>query len=218
MLKNKLATYSLCAMFMVAAPLTVAVTPGHAWDVKTIDYETHNRNTNLTEGSYLDYGAWKARAWPFSSINGGYRFLTVEIDPQRHGIAFWLVRIPKTGWYKLETSYFSTENRTTDADYAVYVNKTTAEAVDKTAEPVYAVSINQTQAHGSSTPWKSLGTYCLEKNDLSMIVLDGRDDSGSDSADASRWTYVGEEYNSERCGGEINMTPVNHLLLNNRVK
>lgn len=214
MFKNKIVTYSLSGMFMVAAPLAVAVTPGHAWDMITIDSETHQNNTNLTEGSYIDTGAWKWRLWP-TCANGGYRFLTVEIDPQRHGIAFWLVQVPKTGFYKLETSYFATENRTTDADYAVYVNTTTAAAANQSVTPVYAVTINQTQAHGSSVPWVNLGTYCLEKNDISMIVLDNMDDSGSASTDASRWTYVGEEYNSERCGGTVNMAPVNHLLLNN---
>lgn len=218
MLKNKIATYSLSAMFMVAAPLAVAVTPGHAaekvWaegNVKTIDYETHHTSTSLVKGIYKDQGAWKWRMWP-TCLNGGYRFLTVEIDPRRHGIAFWSVQIPKTGFYRLETSYFATENRTTDADYAVYVNKSTS------PKPVYKTVINQTQAHGSSTPWKSLGTYCLQENDISMIVLDNMDDSGSASTDASRWTYVGEKYNSERCGGTVNMAPVNHLLLNNRVK
>jgi hypothetical protein len=213
MLKNKIGIHLLSTMFFVAALLVVAVTPGNAWEVKIIDYETHNRNTNLTEGSYIDKGAWNARAWPTCS-NGEYRFLTVELDPQRRGIAFWSVQIPKTGWYKLETSYRASENRTNDADYAVYVNRTTAEAENK-VKPVYARSINQTQ---SSTPWVDLGTYCLKKNDISMIVLDGRDDSQSDSADASRWTFVGESYKSKRCGG-VDITPIiNPLLLkkNNR--
>lgn len=216
MLKNKIITHSLCTLFFATAPLAVAVTPGNAWDVKTIDYETHHTSTNPVEGVYLDKGAWKWRAWPYSSINGGYRFLTVEIDPLRHGIAFWLVQIPKSGWYKLETSYFSTENRTYDADYAVYVNNTTAEAEALTAKPVYKVSINQTQVTGSSTPWRNLGTYCLKEKDISMIVLDGRDDSQSDSTDASRWTYMGEVYNSQGCNLEVNMAPINHLLLKPR--
>ena len=201
-------------MFFVAALFAVAVTPGNAWEVKIIDYETHNGNTNLAEGSYIDKGAWKSRDWP-TCLNGEYRFLTVELDAKRRGIAFWSVRIPQNGWYKLETSYRASENRTTDADYAVYVNRTTAEAENK-VRPVYARSINQT--HGSSTPWVDLGAYCLKKNDISMIVLDGRDDSQSDSADASRWTFVGESYKSKRCGG-VDITPIiNPLLLkkNNR--
>lgn len=48
-------------MFFVAAPLSVAVTPGNVWEVKTIDYETHLNSTNLAEGSYMDKGAWVSR-------------------------------------------------------------------------------------------------------------------------------------------------------------
>jgi len=214
MLKNKIVTHLLNTIFFVAAPLAVAVTPGNAWEVKIIDYETHNRNTNLAEGSYMDKGAWNSRAWP-TCLNGEYRFLTVELDRQRRGIAFWSVRIPQNGWYKLETSYRASENRTNDADYAVYVNRTTAEAENKAA-PVHAISINQTQTYGSSTPWVDLGTYCLEKDDISMIVLDGRDDSQSDSADASRWTFVGEKYKSQRCGGVDITSIINPLLLKER--
>lgn len=211
MLKNKIGTYLLSTMFFVAALLAVDVTPGNAWEVKIIDYETHNRNTNLAEGSYMDKGAWNSRAWP-TCLNGEYRFLTVELDRQRRGIAFWSVRIPQNGWYKLETSYRASENRTNDADYAVYVNRTTAEA-ENMVKPVYARTINQTQ--GSSTPWVDLGTYCLKKDDISMIVLDGRDDSQSDSADASRWTFVGETYRSQKCGG-VDLGAIRHLLLKRR--
>jgi len=89
----------------------------------------------------------------------------------------------KTGFYKIETSYFATENRTFDADYAVYVNTTTTAATNKTAKPVFATVINQI---GNDVTWKTLGTYCLKKNDISMIVLDNNDDSGSASTDAGR--------------------------------
>jgi hypothetical protein len=214
MLKSKIAMYSLSTMLFVATPLTVAVTSGHAWDVKIIDYETHHDNTNLVEGSYTDTGAWLSRFWP-TCHNQGYRFLTVALDPLRHGIAFWRIQIPKTGFYTIETSYFDTHNRTTDADYAVYVNATTTAAANKTAKPVYAVSINQTGP--GVVPWKSLGTYCLQKDDISMIVLDNMDDSGSASTDASRWTYAGEDYDSKRCGG-ANLVPVNHLLLDDSAR
>jgi len=212
MLKNKVVTYSLCAMFMVAAPLAVAVTPGHAWDVKRIDYETHNGSTDVVKGIYADKGDWKS--WNYAAINNWYRYLSYEVAPLRHGIAFWYVKIPKTGFYRLKTAYQSTKHRTTDADYAVYVNATTAQAENKTAVPVYKTVVDQHAADSSvsETRWATLGTFCLKKNDISMIVLDGRDDSGSDSADASDWIYVGEVYNSKKCGG-VNMTPINHLLL-----
>ncbi len=176
---------------------TAAFTPGQAWNVKTIDYETHRNSTNLADGVYMDKGAWKTSNWPNAS-NGSYRYLSVSVDPQRHGIAFWSVRIPKTGFYKIETTYLSGENRGADADYAVYVNATTAEAEDKTAKPVYSTIINQHSAI-LSNPWPSMGTYCLQANDISMLVEDGRDDSLSDAVDATRWTFVGAEYNSARC-------------------
>lgn len=213
MLKNKFVSYSLCAMFVVAAPLAVAVTPGHAWDTKRIDYETHNGSTDVVEGIYDDKGDWKS--WNYAAINNWYRYLSYEVAPLRHGIAFWYVKIPKTGFYQLKTAYQSTKHRTTDADYAVYVNATTAEAENKTAVPVYETVVDQHAADSSvsETRWANLGTFCLKKNDISMIVLDGRDDSGSDSADASDWIYVGEVYNSQKCGG-ANMAPINHLLLN----
>jgi hypothetical protein len=172
------------------------ITPGQAWNVKVIDYETNHTSTSLAEGIYMDQGAWQWRSWA-TCHNGGYRFLTVELDPNRHGIAFWSVQMPKTGWYKLETSYFDTHNRTNDADYAVYVNKTPAEAANHSATPVYQTSINQIGP--GIVPWVSLGTYCLHQNDISMLVLDNMDDTQSASTDASRWTFVGEEYNSARC-------------------
>ena len=171
-------------MLFMTAPLAVAVTSGHAWDVIEIDSETHTGNTNPIEGIYMDKGAWKWREWP-DCHHGGYRFLTVELDPNRHGIAFFLVQIPKTGFYKLETSYFDTHNRTNDADYAVYVNATTAEAENQTVKPVYAVSISQVGP--GEIPWRDMGTYCLQKttspclswitwmiaSQLQLILVDG---------------------------------------------
>lgn len=209
MVKNKIVIPALGAFSCVIIALAVAVPLCHAWDVKIIDYETHLNNTNLSEGSYIDTGAWVSGVWPTCS-NGGYRYLTRSLDPQRRGIAYWLVQVPVTGFYKLETSYRATENRTSDADYAVYVNATTAAAANKTSIPVYALTISQI---GSSVPWVNLGTYCFQENDISMIVLNNMDDSGSAATDASRWTYVGDEYNSTRCGAEVNMAPVNYLLL-----
>ena len=210
MLKNKFITRSLCTMFFMAAPLAVAVTPGNAWNSKTIDYETHHNSTNLVEGSYQDNGPWTSYGWP-PAANGSYRFLTRFIDPARRGIAFWLVEIPTTGFYKLETSFRASENRTSDADYAVYVNTTTADVENYKSIPVYKVSVSQ---HGSGVPWVNLGTYCLQKNAISMIVLDGRDDGQSDSTDGGRWTFMGTEYNSKSCGSQgVNMVPINYLLL-----
>ncbi len=212
MLKNKIVTYSLCTMFFVAAPLAVAVTPGHAWDIKRIDYETHNDSKDVVKGIYDDKGEWKS--WNYAAINDWYRYLSYEVGPTRLGIAFWYVKIPKTGFYQLKTAYQSTKHRTTDADYAIYVNATTAQVENKTAVPVYKTTVDQHAADSSvsETRWNNLGTFCFKKNDISMIVLDGRDDSGSDSADASDWIYVGEKYKSQKCGGG-DITPLIQPLL-----
>lgn len=202
-------THTLSIITLVIISVFMNSTAGYAWSVITIDFETHNDNTNLALGSYSDDGAWKWRYWPTCN-NTGYRYTSVEVNPLRHGIAFWRVQIPKTGFYKIETSYFATENRTSDADYAVYVNTTTTAATNKTAKPVFATTINQI---GENVTWKTLGTYCLKKNDISMIVLDNNDDSGSASTDASRWTYMGEEYSSKICGGESKIVPIIDMLL-----
>ncbi|MDP3694903.1 MAG: hypothetical protein Q8R42_02170, partial [Desulfocapsaceae bacterium] len=217
MLKTKIITYSFCAISMVAAPLTVAVTNAHAWDVMRIDYETHNGNTNPVKGIYLDKGEWKS--WNYAAINNWYRYLSYEVGPTRHGIAFWLVKIPKTGFYQLKTAFQSTKHRTYDANYAVYVNATMTEAENKTAKPVYETIVDQRSPNPtvSETKWAEMGTYCLQKNDISMLVLDGRDDTESDSADATDWTFVGEEYNSQRCTSGANMVPINHLLLRPKI-
>lgn len=217
MMKSKTILYSLWIIFFMAVPLVMAVRAASAWEVKTIDYETHLNSTDLANGSYLEKGeAWRNYDFPIAS-NGGYRFLSHwEINLPRTGMAFWLVKIPRNGWYKLETSYRVSENRTPDADYAVYVNKTTADVEALKAIPEYAVSVSQVGE--TSVPWLALGTYCLQQGDVSMIVLDGRDDNYSDSADAGRWTYMGTENNSQYCGGQNrNMAPINYLLLKSNV-
>ena len=204
-------------MFMVATPLTVAVSPAHAsWDVMRVDYETNNGNTDPVKGIYIDKGEWKS--WNYAAINNWYRYLSYEVGPTRHGIAFWLVKIPKTGFYQLKTAFQATKHRTDDANYAVYVNATTGEAENKTVAPVYETIVNQTVSNPtiSETRWADIGTFCLQKDDISMLVLDGRDDTKSDSADATDWTFVGEEYNSQRCTNEVNLVPINHLLLRPR--
>ncbi len=178
----------------------------YSWDVKVVDFEKHMNSTNLTEGSYLDKGAWVSRGWPTCS-NGGYRYLTVEKDPQRHGIAFWLVQVPQTGFYKIETSYLGTENRTNDANYSVYVNTTTSAAENNTGKAIKTVTVSQVTAQ-AEVPWVDLGTHCFKANDIPMVVLDGRDDSQSDSSDGTRFTFLGASGGSGSCTGEGTMSPV----------
>lgn len=217
MLKNKITTFSLCTMLGIAAPLAVAVTPGHAWDIITVDYETHNNKTDLANGAYLETGGWKRYIWPCA--NGGYRYLTSELG-NRIGMALWLVQIPKVGWYQIDTTYRASENRTTKADYFVYVNTTTKAAISRTGTPVDEVSFSQ---RGDGTKSVTIGQYCLQQGDISMLVLDG-DDGQSDSADGATWTFMGTEVKSQSCtstaengnhgkGKNKVLAPIHQLLL-----
>ncbi len=197
-------------------------------NTRMVDWETHANSTDLEKGIYFDEGwggnpGWRTGYWPYGNMNGNQRYLSSwQEGYPRSGIAFWMLKIPKTGFYKLESCYKQTENRTTDADYAVYTNTTIKEVEDNfpaTSPPVGSIGykvVNQ-RSHTVDVPWADLRTYCLEKGSISMIVEDGRDDNVSDSVDASRWTYIGDTYGSSYCGG-VNMAPVNHLLLNNTIQ
>lgn len=212
-----------CQSTAYAAPLEVVWPEGNT---RMVDWETHGDSTDIEKGIYFDEGwdgnpGWRTGYWPYGSMNGNQRYLSSWQEGYiRSGIAFWMLKIPKTGFYRLETCYKQTENRTHDADYAVYTD-TTIKQVEQnypaTSPPADSIGykVVDQNSHTVDVPWADLGTYCLEKNSVSMIVLDGRDDNVSDSADASRWTYVGDEYNDQRCG-TANMAPVNHLLLNRK--
>lgn len=232
MLKNKIVTHWLCTMFFVAAPLAVAVTPGHAdapvkvWpegNVRMIDWETHNDSNDIVRGIYRDRGwngnpGWRTGYWPYGSMNDHHRYLsTWQEGYSRSGIAFWSVQIPKTGFYKLESCYKGTHNRARSADWAVYVNTTMEEVINRypaTSPPVGSIGYKVVDEYSENyaIPWIDHGTYCLQEGDVSMIVDDGRDGNQSDDADASRWTYVGEKNKSQRCGG-ADITPILHPLL-----
>jgi hypothetical protein len=216
---------NMLGMICVAAFSVLFTGTGHTteWETKRIDYETHNGSSDLNEGVYNDIGDWKS--WKFDAINGYYRYLSLEVSPLRTGIAFWYVKIPRTGFYRLKTAYFCTKHRTNDADYAVYKNVSETDARNRSVVPVYEISVNQQAENDdiAETRWVDLGVYCLKKNDLSMIVLDGRDDDQSDSADASDWIYIGGRYGSKVCAdpaptpsGSVNMAPINFLLLRDK--
>lgn len=193
-----------------------------AWDVKIIDNETHRGNVDLAEGSYIDIGAsWRTSERPYM-INGQSRYLSQwEGRMRREGIAFWRVLIPRTGWYKLEAGYKQSVNRTRDANYAVYINTDLDDIQNFTATPEYTKIVDQYGDGVSTIKWADLTVHCLLENNISIIALDGRDDNYSDSADAGRWTYIGEEHDSEKCGAvtappTTTTAPVNSLLLNNK--
>lgn len=214
-MEKKLITTIVVLMSLAIVPHAGANTPENAWEVKIIDNETHRNNTNLEEGSYTDIGdSWRTSERPYM-VNGQSRYLSQwEGRMQRRGTAYWRVQIPRTGWYKLEASYKQSVNRTRDADYAIYVNTSIDDIENYKATPGYRAIVDQ---YGQSIiKWADLKTHCFTENDISIIALDGRDDNYSDSADAGRWTYMGEEYNSARCGiNAPNMAPINSILLKN---
>jgi len=189
------------------------------WDIKIVDNETHRNNVDLAEGSYIDIGdSWRTSERPYM-INGKSRYLSQwEGRMKRHGTAYWRVQIPRTGWYKHEASYKQSVNRTRDADFAIYVNTPIEDIENYREEPLYAAIIDQYGDGTSTIKWADLQVHCLLEGEISVIALDGRDDNYSDSADAGRWTYMGDEYESEGCGGQPpgitpGIAPVNSLLL-----
>lgn len=210
---HKVFIYSFLLVLGVVLPAIEVVAREMAWSVKLIDNETHRNNADLGEGSYIDIGdSWRTSERPYM-VNGQSRYLSQwEGRMKRHGTAYWRVLIPRTGWYKLEASYKQSVNRTHDADYSIYVNTAIDDIENFRATPVYMTTVDQ---YGESTiKWADLQTHCFKQDEISIIALDGRDDNYSDSADAGRWTYMGEEYNSVKCGIEtVNIAPAHSLLL-----
>jgi len=131
--------------FFAAASLITGATPANAW-TKVIDWETHDideahystsgaaldamlangvyqdigHKAGEDDGTYVRGGGWADNIWP--PCNQGYhRYTSTKGKTQkRWGIAFWLVRIPKTGFYELKSGYKATHNKTTHANYFVY--------------------------------------------------------------------------------------------------
>jgi hypothetical protein len=215
LMKNKIIIHFVCIMSFALLLFAGDVAHAGAWKVKIIDNETHRNNSNLAEGSYIDIGdSWRTSDRPYM-INGQSRYLSQwEGRMQRKGTAYWRVQIPRTGWYILESSYKQSVNRTRDANYAVYVNTAIDDIENYSATPVYTAIIDQYGDGVSTIKWADLKVHCLKQGEISVIALDGRDDNYSDSADAGRWTYMGEEYNSVRCGTKApKIAPINSLLL-----
>jgi hypothetical protein len=209
-----------CLMSLAVFFCTAPVVHATAWDVRIIDNETHRNNPDLAEGSYIDIGdSWRTSERPYM-INGQSRYLSQwEGRMQRKGTAYWRVQIPRTGWYKHEASYKQSVNRTRDANYAIYVNTVIADIENFAATPIYTTIIDQYGDGVSTIKWADLQVHCFAQGEISVIALDGRDDNYSDSADAGRWTYLGEEYDSVQCGMEPimpNVAPINSLLLQRR--
>jgi predicted secreted protein len=140
------------------------------------------QTVNDGDAGYSETGNWKS--WFFGpAVGGSYRYLSLEIAgiENRKGKASWSVQIPQTGMYKVEVSYRKTENRTYDADYYVHDGNQKAHH--------FSVSqwSNPTEEH---LTWTTLGTFAWNKDQTSVVELDGTDDTQSDEADAVRWTLV----------------------------
>ena len=118
--------------------------------------------------------------WNTAPCSGpGYRYLSHTVgDGSRKGKAIWRPNITVEGYYRFETGYRATTNRTNDADFFSYSDG---------AMPVHQ-SIDQEQ--GSGCVWVDLGTFFCQPGGECRVELDGTDDSESDEADITRFTLV----------------------------
>lgn len=198
---------AFCAFSLGAMALAAAVIPARAWDQIVIDHETHRDNPSLVQGTYTDWTdlprPWaNGNEWPFV-YNRFARNTSQWADsgsPQRrYGVAVWRVQIPRTGWYDLRASYKQTHNRTTEAQYYLYVNATIADIRARSAEPIFHTTFNQNGDDAGKFNYVEFGEFCLKKGEVSVLVLDARATERSSSADAAIWTYQGQVHNSQTC-------------------
>ena len=133
------------------------------------------------------YRETRAKNWKSRPVNGchqNYRYLSHTVgDGSRKGKAIWEPNITVTGWYRIVTGYRATENRTSDADYIVYDDKGNSTRT----------VVNQRSSSGSCER-KDLGVHYCKAGGNCRLVLDGTDDSASDSADETTFELV-------RCSG-----------------
>jgi hypothetical protein len=216
---------SLCAFSFAVVGLAWAAAPVQAWDEIIIDYETHLDNPSLVQGTYTDWTdlsyPWRtSNYWPYV-MNGYSRYTSSwDVNNPRHGVAVWRVQIPKTGWYSLKASYKQTENRTSEAQYYVYINATINDIKNYSATPVYHLVFDQEGTDFGQFNYAEFGEFCLKQGDVSVLVLDARETDRSSSADAAIWSYRGEVYNSKTCKDAPppppkpkTFSPTNYLLL-----
>ena len=132
------------------------------------------------------YSEVNAKNWtslPYGSCHKNYRYQSHTVgDGSRKGKAIWKPKIKKAGWYSVMTSYRATTNRTSDADYYLHGDTGSTKKV--------VVS----QKHSGDCTKKTLGTIYCKVGGSCRLVLDGTDDSQSDSADITTFTLV-------NCGG-----------------
>ncbi|MCK6548824.1 hypothetical protein L6R52_23470 [Myxococcota bacterium] len=128
------------------------------------------------------YSEERAQNWETHNVGacrGTYKYLSRLIgDGSRRGRAIWQPTISTSGWYSITVSYRATTNRTNDADYIVH------DDLGGTTRTV----INQQHAGDCTT--ENLGTFWCAAGGSCRVVLDGTDDSQSDSADATTFELV----------------------------
>jgi hypothetical protein len=216
---------SLCAFTFAAACLAGAVDPVYAWDTINIDNETHRDNPSLVQGTYTDWtnlpNPWRDSWWPWVMNTYSRYTSTWDVGQERHGVAVWRIQIPKTGWYNIKTTYKQTDNRTTAANYEIYIDATLADIENNTMEPVYQEFVNQYGEATEEFHWADFGAFCLKQGNVSVLALDARETDRSSSADSAEWTYLGEVYNSEKCENPPpplpkTFAPTNYLLLRDK--
>ncbi|MBI5532053.1 MAG: hypothetical protein HY898_05010 [Deltaproteobacteria bacterium] len=114
------------------------------------------------------------------ACNKTYRYLTkYSGDGSSKGKATWKPGISTSGWYRVETSYRQTTNRTDSADYFLYddLGKVSHQVVDQ-------------KNQGTNCTKKDLGLAWCNAAGSCRLVLDGNDGESA-SADITTFTLEG---------------------------
>lgn len=202
---------SLCVFSFGVVAVAAVAAPGYAWEqtdaTNIVDYETHNNNPSLVAGTYTDWtglpNPWNiGEGWPYSYNFYGRYTSSWGGSQARYGVAVWRWQIPKTGWYDLRSNFKRTENRTTAAQYYVYANVTIDDIKNHTTgAPILYKVVDQHGPNEEAGAWyyAEFGAICMKAGDVSVLVLDASKTDRSSSADATFWTYLGENYNGQSC-------------------
>jgi hypothetical protein len=120
------------------------------------------------------YSEVKPENWLGNNVaacKGTYRYLSHTVgDGTRKGKAIWQPKIATAGMYEVTTSFRATSNRTNDADYILYDDKSGSQKK----------SVDQTK--GTDCTKVVIGTAYCAPGGSCRLVLDG-DDGKSDSGD-----------------------------------
>lgn len=162
-----------CALVLLLA-LTVRTAAALPCPSVTITVDNDIKGSGYSE---VNAQNWVSNSPGACHIN--YRYLSHTVgDKTRKGKAIWQPKITVTGMWDFTVSYRATSNRTTDADYYVY---------DDNGGTKHIV-INQ--KHSGDCTKMSLGSFYCKVGGSCRVVLDGTDDSQSDSADMATFKLV----------------------------